>query len=368
MGKHTFTRTAYEATRSGVATDSTYTARAELQFRKSKELNPLVDPKGFGVIRRSLPRFDPHGGKWKMTVGTPMPVEVRFDTTGSMGTNVQTAFDVLPDLYDLFKERVLARYDVQIAMGVFNDVCDQVVSCRSQFEMDQKIAEQLTYMIPLHGGGDAAEDPHYGLFGAAYLTAPYINRIGLKGYDFTISDATMHDRLDERTLVRVYGDEVFEKVAENGHQIDRHNLPDVHEMVSDLLTRTHTFFLQVGAQEHVTKQWTRIMGEGRVLVLPRTELLPQVISAIIGLTEGVIDLQTIKDFLQNNGVDKTDASKIVRSVAGIEIGAQAMLPGFNEIPRAGDIFAEKTDLWPVAHADEASTAVDPAEKESAVWL
>ncbi len=364
MGKLTFTRDAYAETKAAHSGERTVTARAERQFRETKALNPLVDPKGYGVIRRSLPRFEEEGSRWRMTVGTPMPVEVRFDTTGSMGRNIQVAFDVLPDLYDLLKEDVLARYDIQVAMGTFGDVVDNIVLMRSQFEMDEKIAEQLTYMFPESGGGDIPEDPHYGLFAAAYLTAPYINRVGLRGYDFTISDAPMHDRLDEATLIRVFGDEVFEKVSENGHTIDRNHLPSLEGMAKDLLTRTHAFFLQVGSSSFVTSQWSRIMGENRVVVLPRTELIPQVISAVIGLTEGVLDLQSVNKFLESNGVSKDDAKSIARSVAGIPIGAQAALPGFNDIPTKGAIFDQKTDASPTGYVEEVSTEV--AETED--WL
>jgi hypothetical protein len=366
MGRSTFTRTAYEETRASHARERTVTARAERQFRNSKTLNPLVDPKGYGVIRRSLPRFEEYGEQWRMTVGTPMPVEVRFDTTGSMGRNVQVAFDVLPDLYDLLKDVVLARYDVQVAMGTFGDVVDDIVLMRSQFEMNEKIAEQLTYMFPEHGGGDGPEDPHYGLFGAAYLTAPYINRIGLKGYDFTISDAPMHDRLDEATLVRVFGTEVFEKVTENGHDIGRTDLPSIEAMGSDLQTRTHAFFLQVGENRTTTSQWSRVLGADRVVVLPRTELIPQVISSVIGLTEGVLDLQGLEAFLRANEVSAQDAANIARSVANIPIGAQAALPGFDEIPVAGAIFDRKTDLWPIGQSDEPEAASIP--DESGMWL
>lgn len=369
MGRHTFSHAAYEATREKVASDRSYTDRAERQFRATGVLNPLVDPKGFGVIRRSLPRFETHGDLWRLAMPAPMPVEVRFDTTGSMGTNVQVAFDVLPDLYRLLKEKVLARYDVQIATGIFGDVVDQVVLCRSQFEMDAKMAEQLTYMVPEGGGGDGPEDPHYGLFGATYLTAPYINRVGLKGYDFTISDATMHPRLDEQTLIRVFGAEVFEKVSENGHSIDRTDLPSIHDMVQNLLTRTHAFFLQVGDRPEVTKQWSDIMGDDRIVVLPQTKFTPQVISAIVGLTEGVLDLQSVSDFLQSNGVSSEDAKRITRSVAGIPIGAQAALPGFGDIPKVGALFKQKTDARPVGFVAESAGEENPAEAiEEGGWL
>ncbi len=343
------------------------TAKAQLQHQKTGKIDPLVDPAGFGVIRRSLPRFEPHGKKWRLAMPTPMPVEIRFDTTGSMGNNVDVAFDVLPMLYELLQKKVLSRYDLQIATGIFGDVADQVVLCRSQFEMDQKIAEQLTHMLPEGEGDDVPEDPHYGLFGAAYLIDAYINRVGLKGYDFTISDATMHEALDEATLIRVFGKEVFDKVAENGHQIDRSNLPSIHDMVQDMLTRTHAFFLQVGTRAEATKQWSDIMGADRVIVLPSVKLAPQVIAAVIGLTEGVLDLQSVTGFLTENEVPEDDAKRIARSVAGIPIGAQAALAGFSTIPMAGAIFNNKTDIWPISAEEAAEVAVETFG-ETKDWL
>ncbi|OGF37248.1 hypothetical protein A2531_02775 [Candidatus Falkowbacteria bacterium RIFOXYD2_FULL_34_120] len=373
MGKDTFSRESYtRSVKRHVSSSGPATARAERQARSTGKLNPLVDPQGFGVIRRSLPRYEKQdNGLWLLTVGTPMPIETRVDTTGSMGNNVDIALRVLPKVHELCSE-VLSGYDLQIATGIFGDVSDRFVLCRPQFEMiAEKIVEQLTLMVPERAGGDADEDPHYGLFGAAYLTAAYLHRIGLKSYDFTISDARARDLLDERQIRRIFGDEVFDKVIENGHQIDRHNLPTTKEVVQDLLERSHAFFLQVGDDSRVTKFWKNIFGPDRVVILPSTELLPQVQAVIIGLTEGTMNLDQVPKFLKKNNVSKHDAEMIICSVANIPIGAQIALPNFNKRPRAGDLFREKTDLWPV-NPDEINSEVDASnndsDKEGPEWL
>lgn len=349
MGRGTFSREAFRgASRTYVPKEGPATARAEQTARETGKLNPLVDPAGYGVIRRSLPRLEKQtDGTWLLTVGTPMPIETRVDTTGSMGGNVDVALRVLPAAYELAAE-VLPGYDLQIATGIFGDVRDRFVLCRPQFEMvAEKIVEQLTLMVPERDGGDAPEDPHYGLFGAAYLTAAHIVRLGLKGYDFTVSDAPARDILDERQLKRIFGDEVFEKVVENGHQLNRRDLPTTQDVVHDLLTRSHAFFLQVESDTYVTSFWTKVFGRDRVVVLPSTELLPQVQAVIIGLTEGTLSLDQVSSFLRKHNVHEGDAQKIIRSVSNIPIGAQAALPNFSKLPKAGDLFREKTDLWPV---------------------
>jgi len=374
MAKGVMSRAAFTAEVSrSVPKSGPATAKAEQHARKTGKLNPLVDPQGFGVIRRSLPRFEEQeDGSWRLVIGTPIPIEIRLDTTGSMGGNIDIALGVLPETFDLAAS-VLLGYDPQMAIGIFGDVCDDFVLCRPQFEMDaKKIVEQLMLQVPCRDGGDTPEDPHYGLFGAAYLTSAYINRIGLKGYDFTVSDAPARHRLDESQLIRIYGPEVFDKVAENGYQINKNDLPTTADIVRDLLTHSHAFFLQVGNYCETAQFWTEVFGQDRIVVLPDTKLLPQVQAAIIGLTEGTLDLQTVQEFLQTNNVSKQNAKSILRSIANIPIGAQAALPNFSKRPQKGDVFAQKTDVWPVSSSDEDPPAEEPPagkpKKKPGKWL
>ncbi len=354
MGRRTFSADSYRsATQSYVPDQGPATARAEEQARRTGQLDPLVDPAGYGVIRRSLLRFEQRpDGLFELTIGTSMPVETRLDTTASMGTSVDIALRVLEQAFGLCSS-VLPGYDLHMATGIFGDCVDQFVLCRPQFEMlAEKIVQQLTLMAPQRGGGgNDGEDPHYGIFGAAYLTAAYINRIDLKGYDFTISDEPARDHLEERELIRIFGSDVFDKVAANGFEIDRHNLPSTREVVQALLNRAHAFFLQVesrGYDANTTRRfWTGIYGPERVITLPRTELLPLVQAVIIGLTEGTLELEEVEGFLAMNGVSDTDAQRIVRSVSDIPIGAQAALPNYGIRPMQGDLFSSKDDLWPI---------------------
>lgn len=368
MGDRTFSRTAYAESVKRMAPDSKrVTAKAEQEARKTGKLNPLVDPKEFGVIRRSLPRLEKQpSGLWLLTVGTPIPIETRVDTTGSMGDNVNVAMKVLPNAFEAYAS-VLPGYDLQVATGIFGDVGDNFVLCRPQFEMvAEKIVEQLSLMVPERNGGDRDEDPHYGLFAAAYLTAAHINRLGLMSYDFTVSDAPGRDRLSEDQLRRIFGDKVFEKVAENGFpHITAQNLPTTKEVVQELLTRAHAFFLQVDdGGGDTTKFWTNVFGRQRVVKLPRTEVLPQVQAVIIGLTEGTLSLVEIPQFLKRHNVSKDETEKITRAVSNIPIGVQAALPNYSKRPRKGDLFRGKTDLWPVDPSEIGLTAPEEGDSEN----
>lgn len=379
-GRSTFSDTSYKRIAKEVETGGgPATKKGEQRHREGKGLHELVDPKGYGAIRRSYGPFEVKGKKVILKRGVAMLIEHIFDTTSSMGTSVDTLFKVLPKTYGLLargKKPVLAKYDVQIINAIFGDVVDDYVLCRSQAEMDEEIAKQMTYMVPCRGGGDFTEDPHYGLFGAAYLTDTHVKRYGFKHYHFMATDADSRKSLNIDQLYKVFGSEVFAKVKENGYQITDKNLPDLKQIVTDLLINAHAFVFQVEDNPGVNPFWTRIYGKDRVIMLPRTELFPEVEAAIIGLTEGVLDLQNLEEYLTDDaGLSKADAQAVARAVANIPIGAQAALPNFAKLPVAGDVFAKKGDLWPIGSDEtEGSEGAgkgnkeDEKKDEEKIWL
>lgn len=374
MEKRRFTREAWTGVAASVSSagrgDTSYAGRQHI--KETKKLHPLVDPAGYELIRKSLPRYvELPSGQLELANGIPMLDETLLDTTGSMGGNVELAFRALPTMYGLLTEGAhpaLGRYDPQLINAIFGDVQDNYVLYRSQAEMDVKIAEQLTLMVPERDGGDATEDPDYGIFGATYLTSAFIHAYGLKSYHTTVTDAPCRERVDKKSLVRVFGESVFEKVIENGFALTARDLPSTKEMVALLGMRAHAFVIQVGRHQSVTNCWSNIYGKDRVVIVETTEFLPFVKAAIIGLTEGVLDLQTMIAYLQGVGCSKEIARSIQRSVAGIPIGAQVALPNFDKIPLRGTVFAKKQDLWPVDASNVKSDAVVSEQEAQSMWL
>jgi len=94
---------------------------------------------------------------------------------------------------------------------------------------------------------------------------------------------------------------------------------------------------------------------------------------IIGLTEGFFSLSDASDFLIKNGVSQTDAKQIMRSVSNIPIGAQAILKAKLDkpLPQKGDLFKEKTDLWPVDPdeiAKKVKSGLETHNSSGTTWL
>lgn len=369
MGREVFSRSSFSESRRdfGITRDTGVTARAEQQAKQTGKLLATVDP-AQDVIRRSLMRFDERpGGGWIVTVGVPMPLESEVDTTGSMGGNVDISMKNLPDTYEMAAE-VLPGYDLQMALGIFGDASDKFIFQRPQFEMTAKaIVNYLKDMVPERDGGDWSEDPHYGLFAAAYLTDAYINRIGLKGYHFCISDADAHEYFTMSNMRRVFGGDVLEHVNANVQKCygaNKHfteariNSLQIGDVVEDLLTLSHAFFLQVKSNANAYDFWKEVYGRERVIQIPSTEFLPQVQAAIVGLTEGTLTLNDAADWLAQHKVDRYMADSLAGQLARIPLGAQAILRANLEhpLPKAGDIFQQKTDLWPSSYSQVTTTA------------
>lgn len=359
MGRRVFTEEVYRSSRKALAPEGTKaTLRGEQKVKETGKLDPLVDPAEYGVVRESRIRLEEHKHGFKVTVGAPVPIEYRLDTTGSMGDNVDRALAALPQICGLAAS-VLPERDPFYCASIFGDIVDRFVLCRGQFEAEaEKMVNQLTLMHPEGGGGDSPEDPHYGFFGAAYLSRLWLQLAGLRSYDFTITDAPAHDRLNITALKRIFGDAVMEKVRENGYQMAANDLPTNKELVKDLLKRSHAFVLTVGS--YADDFWRQLFGRGHVVSLPQIEYVPHVMATIIGLTEGTLDLQSTVGFLTEHNLNKADARRIVDIVSHIPIGAQRSLKNFDRLPKKGDIFAKKTDLWPVTVGE---VSVNPGQPE-----
>jgi hypothetical protein len=389
MGEGRFSRDVYVEVRNNATAGGTRNAthEAEHRYKSGEGLNPLVQPKGLphmGPVRDSRGRFNQEGDLYRLTIGVAMPVELLLDTTGSMGGEVEKAFQVLPETYELLTaggmHAPLGRYDVQMANASFGDVQDiqhgKPVLCRSQFEMAEKIAQQLAMLVPTKdGGGNGKEDPQYGLFAAAFLTRPRIIQYqGMKYYHFTVTDEVAARHVENSLIKELFGANVLDEAKEkNGFDLSFRDLPDTREIIRQLSKRAHAFLLlRAESYGGVKDFWKEMYGQEHLVCLPEntTEFLPHIQACLIGLTEGVLDLSACEDMLRRRGVQRDMARSIVLAVAHIPIGEQTRAPAFKKLPQAGDLFKNKTDLWPVKEEWEVSHLKKPekGKPSSDGWL
>jgi len=185
-----------------------------------------------------------------------------------------------------------------------------------------------------------------------------------------VGDERGRDELNLRLLKGVFGPDVLEKAfGEKPPQ----SLPSAREVGQKLLQDWHGFFLQVYDHSHTAEWWGRILGKERVVRLPRTEDMAEVQACIIGLTEGILDLQSAVDFLKEAKVKGDYAKRIVNACAEIPLGLQTTFPNFGKIPAAGVRFASREDIWPVDDSRGAESGKDakspasPTKRKKKDW-
>ncbi|MDP3899931.1 MAG: hypothetical protein Q8Q23_02510 [bacterium] len=356
----------YESTHSEVKREGSATYKGEQRAKQGKGLDSLVDPKTHDGYRESNNLLVPKGNKFLLKENIAMPVMTGLDTTGSMGDNVNIAFSVLPDLLKLLvlDERAVLRnrYHTQICTSVIQDIADNFPFQISEFEPDNEVEKQMQLLVPESQGGDNTEDYQISLYAAAFRVKTSIVKYSLKGYYFIVGDEIGREQLTVSDARKIFGDV----------DMPQSDIP-VRTLGKTVLSKWHAFFLQVGGSGYITDYWAKIFGKERTVLLPHTEDLAQVQAVIIGLTEGIFDLQNAADFLcEVASTKKEKARQIVRAVSNIPLRAQADLPNFKKLPRAGSLFASREDVWPIDHNagdDESSlaSAVSVSASEEIDW-
>lgn len=383
--KEKATESGYEAAsnRSSSTADNVRRSHQE-QAATGKISNPLVDPSSYDGIRISRTRFEETpSGLFRLVKGLAMCLSTYVDGSSSFGhTLVQQTIFGLKNTF-VVCSKSMSKYELWLLSGVFND-CEECWKTtpyfplyRTQFEYDpDKIVDQLLSCVPNNGGcGNGGEDPQYAVFAEAYLTNKTITDYGLKSYAFFVSDEPMHDVFSVKNLKRIFGDKVFETINENGFKdVNEHQVPTVKEAVKQMLETTHAFYIGLGDDwtfdrhgRSALECWTELLGKDRVIPLygMSGEIVPYVQGVITGLTEGTINMIDVPKYLGEAGVSKSDISVITKAVINVPVGAQAKLLDRlpHPLPKEGDLFENKTDLWPI----DPSKIADIAEEEPVNW-
>ena len=331
----------------------------ERVYRETGRLDPNVDIHGNRRLSRNSMVRD--GDHFILKNGIALPIFSGFDGTGSMGGNVAKAFEAIP-VIDTMLAGIRHRYNTQIASAVVQDVVDtHPVFQMSQFESDIRIAEQIRLLVPDHGGGDETED--YDLCPTFLWLATQTDIsdfYGLKGYAMIVGD-----QIGRGTVTA-------EGVKEYlGHTLQTRSMA-TKAICQALLPKWHIFYVHVGSggggsRDFATDWWTDKLGQGRGLIVPDPDLLAEVQAGLIYTTETLDPTESgMIEFLLSGGANKRITEREAREVwkwikdAGIPFGAQAKLPGYNEIPKPGDVFAHLRHAWPEGHP-RASENVTPTE-------
>lgn len=299
--------------------------------------------------------------------GISLPVLSLFDGTGSTSVWVKDFFLAAERQYKRL-DGVRTRYNPQLASGVVNDVYNvrmhslPVVQI-SQFEGDELSAEQVRLLQPASMGNDSTtEDYDLGLYYGQLVYADLWTFYGLKGY--------MTLTLDDIGRGHVTAEGVRKYL---GQAVDMAQM-ETSEICQRLLEHWHFFLLQVptnsGSFANYTKGWwSERVAPGRILQVQEPRLLADVRAALVYAMEATNPtMQGMTEFLRSDDpqlmIDAGSLQQVWRIIqpAGELFSSQANLPGFQEIPRPGDIFSHYRHAWPIGHPREGENITPVVEK------
>ena len=323
-------------------------------------LHPHVDVKqNRGSHNAMIPGKEP--GTFVLVNGIALPVLSMFDGTGSTAVWLEDFFHAAERQHRLF-DGARPRYNTQLASAVVQDVVDPTpVVQLSQFETDERSAEQVRLLQPAGGGGDLTEDYDLGLAAGLYVYADLWTYYGLKGY-FTLT-------ADDRGRGFITKDGVLEHLGQDLGQSGR---LETLEICRRLLEHWHLFLLQVPDSSrkllsYSTNWWNEKLGTGRIIQVGNPSLLAEVRAGLVYVTEATHPTkQGLIEFLgagnQELKIDAHDLDKVWSMLQAAEqhFSAQVNLSGFQDIPRPGDVFANYRHAWPIGHprASENATPVE----------
>ncbi len=336
-------------------------AKGEEVFRRTGRMDPLVSV--MNAYRDSKFAWTRNeDGTFTLAKGFKRPNVVGTDGTGSFGEQVAKAFLAAPKINAMLEIGSQGNWMNDFSFCVFQDRDDPHGPLQfPQFESDNRFAEHMRLLVPDMTGGDIPEDYDLGLYFTANRVRSTLFRYGGKGLFVMLLDAPGRGRVESH-LVR------------NHLGIDMQNDVQTKDVWQKLLTKFHAFVVVLGSVSSAN-WWQPVVGQGRMVVAPSSELLAEVQSGLAYATD--VELPTeagLYEFLRaggsNSGISKSDARSIWSAyvTAGVPFGAGWKLNSKLYLPKAGDIFASMTDMYPIGHpratenaapAYDAETPTDP---------
>jgi hypothetical protein len=240
-------------------------------------------------------------------------IVVMFDVTGSMGEVPVTLQKKLPDLLGLLLRKGYAQ-DPQIMFGAIGDAtCDAIPLQVGQFESDNRMDENLENIF-IEGGGGGQRTESYEL--AMYFVARHTEidcweKRGHKGYFFLIGDEMAYPFV-KKSEVKSHINDGLER-----------DIP-VAEIVRELRQRYHVYYIlpksaSYGGDATILSFWRALLGQN-VLELEDSSAVSETIAMIVGMTEGVIDLDMGAADLEELGKTGQTVSVVKNTLARIPTG------------------------------------------------
>lgn len=231
-------------------------------------------------------------------------IGVVFDVTGSMGSIPRVLQEKLPKLLGLLTSKGYIP-DPQILFGAVGDwTCDNSPLQMGQFESGNEMEGDLGRLFLEGGGGSGLQESYIEAlyFFARHTETDCFEKRGKKGYLFLIGDEKSWPKVTVDEAESVFGDKIQAPVS-------------LEQLLGEAREKYQVFFLMpktcdYSGMNEIENFWKQLLGQN-FIALKDASAVSETIAAIVGLSEGTIDLDEARKHLSEVGV----ASKTVATVA-----------------------------------------------------
>jgi hypothetical protein len=267
--------------------------------------------------RRVHEKMDPCGVKWRESRDSEAHPESRavavlFDVTGSMGRVPRVLQQNLCQLMNLLLDKGYLAHPQVLIGGIGDATCDRAPLQVGQFESGIEIDEDLAKLwLEGGGGGQMTESYELAMYFMARKTAiDCLEKRRRRGYLFLIGDEMPYRFVRRSEVAGLLGDRLEADIP-------------VAEIIGELEARYDTYFILPNLTSYydnpkIHRCWTSLLGE-KVLRLDDPQGISDLIAAVIGMNEGVADLDRIVADLRETG--RGDMAQVVaRALASMGRG------------------------------------------------
>jgi len=231
----------------------------------------------------------------------PLPIALVLDTTGSMERVPERLLKHdLPNLLTCLERTGATKgYMPQVCFCGVADTGDFAPFQFGQFEADNRMDDWLQ-KISLGGGGGSErmhEAYHLPLYALARKTKCDIWKTGGKGYAMIAGDELCPDVLSRHAIEGVFGDRV-------PHDIKTKDLiAEVQEKFNLYFLCVATGFYGPQTIDVIFAGWKHLLGNRAIKLDRNATALPEIMTALIGINEGVFTAEEVPVDLRELGCD-----------------------------------------------------------------
>lgn len=260
-----------------------------------------------------------------------VPIIVAFDETGSMGHVPMTLQKKLADLFALLLRKGYVE-DPQLCVGAYGDLDNYEVAPIQvgQFESDNRADVTLDSLHLEGNGGGNGHESAAGIwyYAAAYTATDAWEKRGKKGYLFTIGDETTGGIKRDVWKQYVDPDSKLEKdlTAQEVADLAKERWEVYHLVINNTVAH---------AQGSI-KHYEGLLGKDHVVVLEDEDAVCETIALLIGMGEGMIDLDQGLEDLDDVGAT-ANRTVVTKALAHVNPGGGGGAVAVAEAPADLDL-------------------------------